>query len=92
MAQKKKKSEFARLPIEDKIMTGIGYAILAIFCIAIILPMVYIILASFIDPVTLQNKGLTFDFSKWTLTEEMVGDTVVGDASFAEYIKNCYRK
>ncbi|MDO5107064.1 MAG: carbohydrate ABC transporter permease, partial [Coriobacteriaceae bacterium] len=68
MAQKKKKSEFARLPIEDKIMTGIGYAILAIFCVAIILPMVYIILASFIDPVTLQNKGLTFDFSKWTLT------------------------
>lgn len=30
--------------------------------------MVYIILASFIDPVTLQNQGLTFDFSKWTTT------------------------
>ena len=26
------------------------------------------------------------------LTEEMVGDTIVGDASFAEYIKNCYKK
>ena len=30
-------------------------------------------------------------FSKWTLTEEMVGDTVIGDASFAEYIKSCYK-
>lgn len=32
------------------------------------MPVIYIILASFIDPVTLQNQGLTFDFSKWTLT------------------------
>ena len=67
MAQKKK-SEFGRLPAEDKAMTAAGYIFLGIFCLAIIIPMVYIILASFIDPVTLQNQGLTFDFSKWTLT------------------------
>ena len=42
--------------------------ILGLFILAIILPVVYIILASFIDPITLQNSGLTFDFSKWTLT------------------------
>ena len=30
--------------------------------------MVYIIVASFMDPITLQNKGITFDFSKWTAT------------------------
>jgi putative aldouronate transport system permease protein len=64
----KKKSEFGRLPVEDKILTAIGYAVLGVFCLAIIIPMVYIILASFIDPVTLQNQGLTFDFSKWTTT------------------------
>ena len=67
MAQRKK-SEFAKLPTEDKILTGAGYALLGLFCFAIILPMVYIILASFIDPVTLQNQGLTFDFAKWTTT------------------------
>jgi putative aldouronate transport system permease protein len=67
MAQKKK-SEFAKLPAEDKVLTALGYAFLGLFCFAIILPMVYIVLASFIDPVTLQNQGLTFDFSKWTLT------------------------
>ena len=38
------------------------------------------------------GKEAIIRFSKWTLTEEMVGDTIVGDASFAEYIKNCYRK
>ncbi len=65
---KKKKSDFQRLPVEDKVMTSIGYIILGVFCLAIILPMIYIVLASFVDPVTLQNQGLTFDFSKWTLT------------------------
>jgi len=64
----KKKSEFAKLPSEDKAILVVGYAILGLFCLAIVLPMVYIILASFVDPVTLQNQGLTFDFSKWTTT------------------------
>ena len=64
----KKKSEFSRYPTEDKTLLIIGYVILGLFIVAIILPMIYIILASFIDPVTLQNKGLTFDFSKWTVT------------------------
>ncbi len=64
----KKKSEFAKMAREDKTILTIGYIILGLFIVAIIVPVVYIILASFIDPVTLQNKGLTFDFSKWTLT------------------------
>ncbi|MBQ6973260.1 MAG: carbohydrate ABC transporter permease [Oscillospiraceae bacterium] len=64
----KKKSEFAKYPAVDKTILIIGYVILGLFIVAIILPMVYIILASFIDPVTLQNSCLTFDFSKWTLT------------------------
>ena len=38
------------------------------------------------------GKEAIIRFSKWTLTEEMVGDTVVGESSFAEYIRNCYRK
>lgn len=61
-----KKGEFSKLPVADKAILLVGYTLLGIFCLAIVLPMVYIVLASFIDPVTLQNKGLTFDFSKWT--------------------------
>ncbi|MBQ9057773.1 MAG: carbohydrate ABC transporter permease [Atopobiaceae bacterium] len=66
MAKLKKKSEFAKYPAEDKVILIIGYVILGLFCLAIIFPMVYIVLASFVDPVTLQNSGLSFDFSKWT--------------------------
>ena len=66
--QKKKKSEFARQPAGDKALLIVGYIILGLFVVAIIAPIIYIILASFIDPIQLQNKGLTFDFSKWTLT------------------------
>ena len=66
--QVKKKSQFARQGTQDKIILITGYILLGLFLVAIILPVVYIILASFIDPITLQNKGLTFDFSKWTLT------------------------
>jgi len=65
---KKKKSEFAKYPTGDKVILIVAYVILGIFLAAIILPVLYIILASFIDPITLQNKGVTFDFSKWTTT------------------------
>ncbi|MCR5449931.1 MAG: carbohydrate ABC transporter permease [Solobacterium sp.] len=68
MEKNKKKSEFSKYPAGDKTILIIGYTILGLFIAAIIVPMVYIILSSFIDPITLQNKGLTFDFSKWTLT------------------------
>jgi len=77
MAQtQKKKSEFAKYPTEDKVILIIGYILLGLFVIAIIFPMIYIILASFIDPITLQNTGITFDFSKWTLTayERVMGN------------------
>lgn len=68
MSQIKKKSEFAKQPTGDKAILIVGYIILGLFLVAIIFPVIYIILSSFIDPITLQNKGLTFDFSKWTLT------------------------
>ena len=75
----KKKSEFSKLPSGDKALLIVAYAILALFLVAIILPIIYIILASFIDPVTLQNSGLTFDFSKWTLTayERVLGNSQI---------------
>lgn len=53
---------------QDKVLLTIGYILLGLFVIAIIVPMIYIVVASFMDPITLQNKGITFDFSKWTTT------------------------
>ena len=65
---KKKKSAFAKYSRQDKMLLTIGYVLLGLFVIAIIVPMIYIVVASFMDPITLQNKGITFDFSKWTTT------------------------
>jgi len=53
---------------QDKILLTIGYILLGLFVVAIIVPMIYIVVASFMDPITLQNKGITFDLSKWTTT------------------------
>ena len=30
-------------------------------------------------------------FSRWTLSHDLVGDTKIGDHSFAEYIKNYFK-
>ena len=43
---------------------------------------------AFVNKLKKNGKEAIIRFSKWTLTEEMVGSTVYGDMSFAEYIKN----
>ena len=82
---RKKKSEFAKYPTGDKTILIIAYVLLGIFLAAIIIPVLYIILASFIDPITLQNKGVTFDFSKWTTTAY---SRVLGNAQIWVGFKN----
>ena len=59
---------FSRYGRSDKAFIIISRLFLAIFVIAIIVPMIYIVIASFMDPVTLQNQGITFNFKKWTVT------------------------
>lgn len=83
--KKKRKSQFARYGLQDKIILSIGYTLIGLFVLAIIVPMIYIVAASFMDPVTLQNKGITFDFSKWTLTAY---DRVMSNASIWIGFKN----
>ena len=68
----KKKSRFARYSLQDKALLITGYVLLGLFVVAIIIPMIYIVVASFMDPVVLQNKGLTFDFSKWTCNVQCI--------------------
>ena len=64
----KKKSRFARYSLQDKALLLTGYILLGLFVVAIIIPMAYIVVGSFMDPITLQNKGIVFDLEKWTLT------------------------
>lgn len=53
----KKKSGMQIYTKQDKAILYCGYALLALFLIAIIVPMIYIVIASFMDPVTLQTRA-----------------------------------
>jgi len=61
-------NKFIRYTTADKVFLLFGYILLGLFVLAIILPLIYIIIASFMDPITLQNKGIVFKADKWTLT------------------------
>ena len=45
---------------------------------------------AWINKIKKNGKEAIIKFSKWTLTNDMVGDTLVGDMSFSEYIKKSF--
>jgi putative aldouronate transport system permease protein len=63
-----KTRKFNKLAFSDRTLLGIGYILLAIFVGIIVVPLIYVVVASFMDPTVLQNEGIRFDFSTWTLT------------------------
>ncbi|MBQ3975062.1 MAG: carbohydrate ABC transporter permease [Lachnospiraceae bacterium] len=63
-----RKVKFSKMALSDQLLLIVGYILLGLFVIAIIIPIIYIIIASFMDPITLQNSGISFDLNKWTTT------------------------
>jgi len=61
-----KKKKRQKLSLSDRLILNSGYILLGIFLLAIIVPLIYVIVASFMDPVV-SSEGITFDFSKWSL-------------------------
>lgn len=55
-------------------------------------PAVLFDVLAFVNKLKKNGKEAILRFSKWTLTEEMVGSTVHGDMSFAEYIKESFKE
>ncbi len=47
---------------------------------------------AFVNKFKKNGKEAILRFSKWTLTEEMVGSTKVGEMSFRKYIEDSFRK
>ena len=47
---------------------------------------------AFVNKLKKNGKEAILKFSKWTLTNDLVGDTVVGEASFKEYIESRYKE
>ena len=53
--------------MSDKIILSIGYTLLGVFALAILIPLVYVVIASFMDPNVLNNQGISFHLKDWTL-------------------------
>ena len=62
--EKKKKKKYSRT---DKVILGIVFTILGLFVLSIAIPIIYVVLASFMDPTVLNNQGLSFNIKDWTL-------------------------
>ena len=56
-----------KLGMSDRLILGVGYFALGLFVLAIIIQLVYVVAASFMDPNVLNSQGISFDFKKWTL-------------------------
>lgn len=56
-----------KLRISDKIILAAGYTLLGLFALAILIPLAYVVLASFMDPNVLNNQGISFHAGNWTL-------------------------
>ncbi len=56
-----------KLGVADRIILTVSYVLLGLFALAIFVPLVYVVIASFMDPNVLNNQGISFNFSDWTL-------------------------
>lgn len=54
--------------IADRIFYIGGFAMLGLFVLAIIVPIIYVLIASFMDPTVLRNQGISFKVADWTLS------------------------
>lgn len=55
------------LSSRDKMFKVVNGLLLLIFVLAVLVPMVYILAASFMEPTVLLNEGLSLDSSNWTI-------------------------
>ncbi|WP_018751992.1 carbohydrate ABC transporter permease [Paenibacillus sanguinis] len=67
------------LSLNEKIFLYFGFLLLGLFVTLIVGPLLYVLIASFMDPVTLANRGITFDISKWNLLgyKRVLGDEMM---------------
>ena len=56
-----------KLGIVDRGILTAGYFLLALFVAAVTVPLVYVVIASFMDPNVLNNQGISFRLQDWTL-------------------------
>ena len=61
------KSKEKKYSASDKAILGIGYVLLGAFVLSILVPLLYVVIASFMDPNVLNSQGISLDVRKWTI-------------------------
>ena len=59
--------KFLKLSRKDQIIIGFGYLLLGLFALAIIIPLIFVIVASLINPNVLYSQGISFNIADWSL-------------------------
>ena len=59
--------KFLKLSRKDQIVLGLGYMLLGLFALAIIIPLIFVVVASFMNPNVLNSRGISFKIADWSL-------------------------
>lgn len=59
--------KFLKMSRKDKIILGFGYMLLGLFVLAIIFPLIFVVIASFMNPNVLNSHGISFNIKDWSL-------------------------
>lgn len=56
-----------KLRAGDRGILAVGYTLLGLFAAAVLIPLVYVVIASFMDPNVLNNQGISLHVEDWTM-------------------------
>ncbi|KAE9632950.1 ABC transporter permease subunit [Defluviitalea raffinosedens] len=59
--------KFLKMSRKDKIILGFGYMLLGLFVLTIIFPLIFVVIASFMNPNVLNSHGISFNIKDWSL-------------------------
>lgn len=56
-----------KLRAGDRGILAVGYTLLGLFAAAVLIPLAYVVIASFMDPNVLNNQGISLHVEDWTM-------------------------
>lgn len=80
--------KFSRLSKKDQLILGAGYLALGLFALAIIIPLIFIVVASFMNPNVLNSKGISFNIADWSLDgyRRVIENKMIGTGFFNSFL------
>lgn len=72
--------KFSKLSRKDKSILLLGYTFLGLFALSIMIPLIFVVVASFMDPNILRNQGISFNIANWMLDgyRRVIGNKMIG--------------